>query len=675
MTVLSRHAVVIIHGIGEQVPLETVRRFVGRRTVRAREHHEDVGVASDADRVFSEPSPIGGRTDDRAYLVTWNQTDAADRIRALEDGWLPQERAAMTDFYEFYWAPRYRTTSVGQLTGWLAPILKRRRNSFSSPRLVGPGGWVRWVPMALLSVAVILVWMGARASLNPGIAGVFAGVLIVAATLVGTTLGLISTARVLAIDALAAVGICIGIWGLGTFTSVTKTVTTSAVASFVLAVIAGKATAVLGDAARYLSSRPDSVEENDLIRQQVLDLLERLHDADDYDGNRKRYDRIIVVGHSLGSVIAYDAVRLLWARRSRQLPLPDAGEDSIAAHTLNALESAGRALTTVGPHQREAARAAFVRAQRDVQLVMRDLVGSDGTTRWVITDLVTLGSPLTYADAFMASSPEDLVDRFEERSLAASPPVPQQVRGAERHPYRLWVPADPPGTSGGTRWHHAAPFACVEWTNLWFEHDIVGGPIGPHFGPGVTDVSLGGLKWLAGFAFAYPHSSYWTVSRRALVREGSLTSLRLLRQMVRRRPTLLLTARAPLTDEIRGQVARLLLAGDGRRPLVDVRLYVGATDPERTGAYLPIGLAPLPTTDVARLIKGLLGTGSRVAVLSSPDLLAEPIDEVGRPSGAVRLDPTSPSLRSEETEADSLDSPEAPDGIEGEGRVEGKHAL
>ena len=153
----------------------------------------------------------------------------------------------------------------------------------------------------------------------------------------------------------------------------------------------------------------------------------------------------------------------------------------------------------------------------------------------------------------MATSPEDLVDRFEERSLAAIPPVPQQVRGAERHPYRLWVPAEPSGASGGTRWHHAAPFACVEWTNLWFEHDIVGGPIGPHFGPGVSDVSLGGLKWMAGFAFAYPHSSYWTTSRRALVREGSMTSLRLLREKVRRRPTLLLTTRAPLTEEVGGR--------------------------------------------------------------------------------------------------------------------------
>ena len=600
MTVLSRHAVVIIHGIGEQVPLETVRRFVGRRTVRAKLVHEDVGVVTDADRVFSEPSPIGGRTDDRAYLVTWNHTEVADRIRALDDGWAPQERSAMTDFYEFYWAPRYRTTSVGQLTGWLTPILKRRRSSFSSPRLVGPGGWVSWVPLVLLVVAVVLVWQGARASLNPGIAGIGAGILIVAATLVGTTLGLISTARVLAVDALAAVAICLGVWGLGTFASVTKTVATSAVASFILAVIAGKATAVLGDAARYLSSRPDSVEENDQIRQQVLDLLERLHDADDFDCNRKRYDRIIVVGHSLGSVIAYDAIRLLWARHSRQLPLPDTDEGSIAAQVVNNLEVAGRALATAGD---QAARGCAGGVRPGSARGPARHAGPRRQRRGTLGD-------------HRPGHPRQPLD-LRRRVHGDQPRGPgRPVRGTQprRHAARAATGARGGAaslTGSGSLPNPPAPAAAPAGTmrrrspassgrTSGSSTTSSGGPIGPHFGPGVTDVSLGGLKWMAGFAFAYPHSSYWTASRRALVREGSMTSLRLLREKVRRRPTLLLTARAPLTEEVRGQVARLLLGGDGRRPLVDVRLYVGATDPERQGAFLPVGLAPLPTIDTAR---------------------------------------------------------------------------
>jgi pimeloyl-ACP methyl ester carboxylesterase len=35
----------------------------------------------------------------------------------------------------------------------------------------------------------------------------------------------------------------------------------------------------------------------------------------DHLGDAARYDRIVVVGHSLGGVIAYDAVRLLWRER------------------------------------------------------------------------------------------------------------------------------------------------------------------------------------------------------------------------------------------------------------------------------------------------------------------------------------------------------------------------
>jgi hypothetical protein len=359
-----------------------------------------------------------------------------------------------------------------------------------------------------------------------------------------------------------------------------------------------------------------------------------------------------VVGHSLGSVIAYDAVRLLWTRRYRDMVLPDTDDTSLMALALREAEQAGQRLAAAPPAGRAAAHAAYVAAQRQVQLVMRDLTGEDGPTRWIITDLVTLGCPLTYADAFMAVSPDDLADRFEERSLASIPPRSQQVHSAAAHPYRLWVPDGVAGR-GTTRWHHAAPFVCVEWTNLWFEHDIVGGPIGPHFGDGVTDTSLGGTKWLAAFAFAYPHSSYWVASRKSLVRNGSLASLRFLRDKVRRPPTLLLTARTTPTDERQRAIVQLLAAGDPGRPVVDVRLYVGATDAQRTGSYLAVGRAPLPTAETAQRMRALLGPQGRVALLTSPDLLTDSADGEGVET-VRRIDPSAPTLRSEEVEEDSL---------------------
>lgn len=126
-------------------------------------------------------------------------------------------------------------------------------------------------------------------------------------------------------------------------------------------------------------------------------------------------------------------------------------------------------------------------------------------------------------------------------------------------------------------------------------------------------------------AFAYPHSSYWVAGKSSRVREGSELSRGLLRDAIQRRPTLLLTARAPLDDAALVRLTDLLTsrAADPPEP-VDVRLYVGATDADRRGSYLPLETIPLPAHDLVREIKAALGTGSRVALLASPDVL-EPV--------------------------------------------------
>ena len=71
------------------------------------------------------------------------------------------------------------------------------------------------------------------------------------------------------------------------------------------------ALAYLGDAARYLSN-PQNVMVREQIRADGVDLLRALHNQGDYE-------RIIVVGHSLGSVIAYDIVGYLWHEYHDQL--------------------------------------------------------------------------------------------------------------------------------------------------------------------------------------------------------------------------------------------------------------------------------------------------------------------------------------------------------------------
>ncbi len=72
----------------------------------------------------------------------------------------------------------------------------------------------------------------------------------------------------------------------------------------------------------------DTFEENELIQASLIDLLERLHDVE--ENGEPRYERIVVVGHSLGSVMAYDAVTLMWARHHRQLLFPPPADEGRA---------------------------------------------------------------------------------------------------------------------------------------------------------------------------------------------------------------------------------------------------------------------------------------------------------------------------------------------------------
>ena len=69
----------------------------------------------------------------------------------------------------------------------------------------------------------------------------------------------------------------------------------------------------LGDAARYFRVSPANIAGQRQIRREAVQLLEDLHLSG-------KYDRIIVVAHSLGTVIAYDMLRAYFSRICGQLP-------------------------------------------------------------------------------------------------------------------------------------------------------------------------------------------------------------------------------------------------------------------------------------------------------------------------------------------------------------------
>jgi hypothetical protein len=127
---------------------------------------------------------------------------------------------------------------------------------------------------------------------------------------------------------------------------------------------------------------------------------------------------------------------------------------------------------------------------------------------WLVTDFITLGSPLAHGDLLLAKNREDFTRRAMERELPHCPPV-RELSGQFSFAHR--------GLDNKSRPQHAeilnhgAVFAAVAWTNLYFPcrallmGDPVGGPVAPLFWAGVKDVKVTTTRWLGLFA----HTRYW----------------------------------------------------------------------------------------------------------------------------------------------------------------------
>jgi hypothetical protein len=233
---------------------------------------------------------------------------------------------------------------------------------------------------------------------------------------------------------------------------------------------------VVGDAARYLSRDPGDILRRQDIRAKGLELLESLHKS-------QKYDRIILVCHSLGGVIGYDLVSHMWGRRNRRMDQCKALQEAL----LEAEAAAADLRTRID----DETRARWRRAQR----AMFDALREGDDPDWLISDFVTLGCPLTHAPILLADTRREFEEAVERREYAVNPPIVENFSGRERFSYcrdhRLCDDANASPRAP----HNAAVFGVVRWTNIYFPSegvlrgDLVGGPASGIFGPGVIDVA------------------------------------------------------------------------------------------------------------------------------------------------------------------------------------------
>ncbi len=287
-------------------------------------------------------------------------------------------------------------------------------------------------------------------------------------------------------------------------------------------------TSTFGRVVRYTRAAPDNIAARAAVRDRGLKLLRALHDG-------PHYKRIVIVAHSLGTIPAHDLLSYFWAEREAARTVTE-GTAEFAA--LTALEGAASKLAE-SPSDPAGLKDYFV-AQRQLrrELASRPLPATnEPDQRWLVSDFVTFGSPLTHAEFLLASDRADLEARMEARELPRSPPYrevldPNVLKHAvATQTMPIANPADQtrlmsyPVANVDKRWmlHHAAPFAAVRWTNVFdpavlvFFGDVIGGPVAPVFGPAIIDINLkerrnGRQSW------CFTHTKYWTLDEASRIK-------------------------------------------------------------------------------------------------------------------------------------------------------------
>ncbi|TGB16054.1 hypothetical protein [Streptomyces sp. MZ04] len=431
----ERQAVVIVHGMGEQRPLDALTGFIraGLPPVK--------------------PDVWEWEFDSRPDIVS--DSFESRRFVAPAQGARPQ-----TEFFEYHWAHLMQGNRLWDMVPTFFRLLCRL------PR--PPGLRFAWAA----SWAIILFIGWKIYELHP-----------------------VSSEEEFAKTLFTAI-LGTGVVGVALLILVTKVVPQFITSSLV-------------DVVRYLDTSPRSYAVRHDIRQEFIDLLKELHNSKYRD--RPRYQRIIIVAHSLGAYIAYDGISYLWGEMNNRTHAGVTGDPpSLADFQEQAAALPSRdADQTPTPDQ----LSAYRNAQRTL---WKDLRARGN--QWLITDFISCGTPMYFADLLYARNRKNFEERVSRHELVTCPPVPQ-------------TPIRPGGGPYTYRWKGAAvlndwsPFAVVRWTNLWFPAapsffgifgDWFGGPLRRLFGSGIDDIPVRGNRPKR-LIPAYAHALYFKFPK---VRDG-----------------------------------------------------------------------------------------------------------------------------------------------------------
>lgn len=454
-----KQAIVVIHGMGEQMPMDTIKGFVRAAWETVTDLTAN-GLPNPAE-VWSKPDVRTGSLELRR--ITTRQSIPTDTFA----------NGVRSDFYELYWADLSGGSTWSQVRDWIVGLLWR--NPFTRV----PGDvFLAWIVLWIITLAVIVLAI-ATALPDPANIG---------------SLNLWDYPPLKYLRSYKG-------WQLTIVIAILTWIASSFIVPY------------FGRVVRYTRAKPDNIAARKNIRDRGLALLAELHD--------KEYERIIVVGHSLGSILAYDLISYFWANRPAARVVVE-GSDEFGA--LKDME------TALADPKWPATVAAYRNAQTKFARLLRrrskPASKDNADPRWLITDFITLGSPLSHAEFLMASSKADLKKRKDDREYPTSPPLREELDpDAITRARQARLPLDATGPKllafpfGKDKWqlHHASPFAAVRWTNIYDPAflvafgDLISGPVAPVFGDGIIDINLRKLRHCQSWRFT--HTRYWTMPK------------------------------------------------------------------------------------------------------------------------------------------------------------------
>jgi len=558
-----KQAVVIIHGMGEQRPMETLRDFVravweSDGSIKEAAPSDTVGpkahpkASDEKPAVKFFPDRLGdAKPADFKPKLSWmapdTKTGSTELYRITT---APTDDGYRVDFYEMYWADIMRGSTLSHLRAWVGGLLLRW------PHHVPPdviGIWLLlWLSLALLVFFALaaapnlieLLGFGGLSStvdLLPEfvtkpfavkIDSVFYShgekvIFVLLLSLISYWLARalleigrvaraegdrrkfwLGTSRTVAV-LIAALLVILACWVAKPLADMTLKSAIAFLAVFVILVVNSFVVPYFGDVARYVQATPETIAQRAAIRERGVRLLKALHEQE--KNGQPTYGRVILVGHSLGSIIAYDLLMQYWAE---------------AGPLRTVLK--GKMLDEWRGMDDFLANKPFDLAvyQQKQMAIMKAMLAAG--KEWLITDFVTIGSPLAHAEFLITHNANRFRDLVLARALAKSPPYPYGG-GSERVYYTV---SEKRGRKHMAV-HHAAPFAAVRWTNIFdkwsyaLSGDVISGSCRENFGEGIEehDVTIRRRTGIVKRSRFFTHTSYWDMDAAGAEKDGGEMAL------------------------------------------------------------------------------------------------------------------------------------------------------